>query len=130
MKTNSNGRRPLMEDNLKILKVEYLSNHLLDQNQILNLSLYDKSIYYKYLNEEDITWKMTSHGRWPQNIKSAMSQQPQFGLYSNFKLNLRWPNHILQIFKITHKNLFLIPLKFRGHPLLGLAHYFKVVFHH
>ena len=26
-----------MEDNLKILKVEYLSNHLLDHTQILNL---------------------------------------------------------------------------------------------
>ena len=28
-----------MEDNLKILKVEYLSNHLFDPTQILNLSL-------------------------------------------------------------------------------------------
>ena len=28
-----------MEDDLKILKVEYLSNHLLDLTQILNLSL-------------------------------------------------------------------------------------------
>ena len=28
-----------MEDNLKILKVEYLSNHLLDHTQILNLDL-------------------------------------------------------------------------------------------
>jgi hypothetical protein len=27
MKTTSNGRQPPMEDNLKILKVEYLSNH-------------------------------------------------------------------------------------------------------
>ena len=27
MKTTSNGRRPPMEDDLKILKVEYLSNH-------------------------------------------------------------------------------------------------------
>ena len=31
-------RRPLMEDDLKILKVEYLGNHLLDPTQILNLS--------------------------------------------------------------------------------------------
>ena len=28
-----------MEDDLKILKVEYLSNHLLDPSQISNLSL-------------------------------------------------------------------------------------------
>ena len=36
-----------MEDNLKILKVEYLSNHLLDPTQILNLSLYDQTLLYK-----------------------------------------------------------------------------------
>ena len=30
-----------MEDNLKLLKVDYLSNHLLDRTQILNLSLND-----------------------------------------------------------------------------------------
>jgi hypothetical protein len=34
-----------MED--KILKVVYLSNHLLDHTQILNLSLYDQTIFYK-----------------------------------------------------------------------------------
>ena len=38
-----------MEDNLKILKVEYLSNHLLDHTQILNLSLVDQTIFYKSL---------------------------------------------------------------------------------
>jgi hypothetical protein len=36
-----------MEDDLKILKVEYLSNHLLDPTQILNLSLVDHIILYK-----------------------------------------------------------------------------------
>ena len=30
-----------MEDDLKILKVEYRSNHLLDHTQILNWSFYD-----------------------------------------------------------------------------------------
>ena len=34
-----------MEDNLKILKVKYLGNHLLDHTQILNLSLYDQTIF-------------------------------------------------------------------------------------
>ena len=36
-----------MEDVLKILKVEYLSNHLLDHTQILNLSLCDQAIFCK-----------------------------------------------------------------------------------
>ena len=37
-----------MEDDLKILKVEYLSNHLLDPTQILNLRLYDQITLYKF----------------------------------------------------------------------------------
>ena len=37
-----------MEDDFKILKVEYLSNHLLDNVQILNLSLDDQTTFYKY----------------------------------------------------------------------------------
>ena len=36
-----------MEDDLKILKVEYLSNQLLDHTQILNLRLDDQTIFYK-----------------------------------------------------------------------------------
>jgi hypothetical protein len=39
MKTASSQRQSPIEDNLKILKVEYRSNHLLDHTQILNLSL-------------------------------------------------------------------------------------------
>ena len=35
-----------MEDNLKILKVEYLSNYLLDHTQIINLSVDDQQIFY------------------------------------------------------------------------------------
>ena len=46
-KMTSNGRWPPMEDDLKILKVEYLSNRLLDHNQILQLSLYDHTICCK-----------------------------------------------------------------------------------
>ena len=38
-----------MEDDLKILKVEYLSNYLLDHTQIWNLSLYDQTIFCKSL---------------------------------------------------------------------------------
>ena len=36
-----------MEDDLKILKIEYLSNYLLDNTQILNSSLEDQTIFYK-----------------------------------------------------------------------------------
>ena len=36
-----------MEDDLKILKVEYLRNHLLDHTQIFNLSLYNQTKLYK-----------------------------------------------------------------------------------
>ena len=36
-----------MEDDLKILKVESLSNHLLDHTQILNLSLEDQTKFNK-----------------------------------------------------------------------------------
>ena len=36
MKMTSNVRRPKMEDDLTILKVEYLSNHWWDLPQILN----------------------------------------------------------------------------------------------
>ena len=36
-------RRPSMEDHLKILKVEYFSNHSFDLAQILNISLGDQT---------------------------------------------------------------------------------------
>ena len=38
-----------MEDDLKILKVEYLSNHLLDPSQILNLFLDDQTMYIVHI---------------------------------------------------------------------------------
>ena len=37
-----------MEDELKILKVEYLCNHLLDPTQISNLSLFKQTMLYKF----------------------------------------------------------------------------------
>ena len=37
-----------MKDNIKISKVEYLSNHLLDPIQILNLDLGNQSKVFKY----------------------------------------------------------------------------------
>jgi hypothetical protein len=44
-----------MEDDLKILKVKYFSNHLLDHTQIFNLSLDGQTIFYKSLNEDNHT---------------------------------------------------------------------------
>jgi hypothetical protein len=56
-------RRQLqMEDDIKRLKVEYLSCHWSDHPQILNL------------NQKLLEMKMTSDRRQPQNIKSGISQ--------------------------------------------------------
>jgi hypothetical protein len=57
-----------MEDDLTILKVEYLSNHSSDPPQILNLSSGDQT------KIKMLKVKMTSNGRRPQNIKSQISQ--------------------------------------------------------
>ena len=40
-----------MEDDLKVLKMEYLSNHLLDHTNILNLSFDDQTILNKSLKK-------------------------------------------------------------------------------
>ena len=53
-------RRPPLEDNLKILKVEYICNHWWDCPQILNLSLGDHNKIKKSWNEDGIVWKTTS----------------------------------------------------------------------
>ena len=75
-----------MEDELKILKVEYLSNHCSDLLQTLNLNLGDQSKMKKLLE-----MKTTSKERCPQNIKSRI-QQPLIGSSSNFKLKPMGPN--------------------------------------
>ena len=49
-----------MEEDLNILKVEYLSNSLLDHTQILNLDLGDQSKVLKYINADNHTGKTTS----------------------------------------------------------------------
>ena len=43
-----------MQDNLKILKGEYLNNHLFDHTKILKLSLDVQTACYKFLNEDDL----------------------------------------------------------------------------
>ena len=49
-----------MEDDLKILKVEYLSNHWLDLLQNLNWSLEDQTKIQNAWNEDNLQWKTTS----------------------------------------------------------------------
>ena len=47
-KTTFLGRQPSLEDELQILKVEYLSNHWSDLIQILNFDFCDQSEVFKY----------------------------------------------------------------------------------
>ena len=49
-----------MEDDLRILKVEYLSKHWSDFPQILNVSLGNQTKIKNASNEDDFQWKMTS----------------------------------------------------------------------
>ena len=78
-------RRPPMEDELKILKAEYFSNHWLDLPQISNLSSGTKPESRMLLMKTTSNWKL------PQNMKSWICQQPLIGCSSNFKLYLRGP---------------------------------------
>ena len=50
----------IMEEDLKILKVEYLSNHWSDFPQISNLSLGDQTKIKNAWNKDDLQWKTTS----------------------------------------------------------------------
>jgi hypothetical protein len=103
----SNGRWPQKEDDLKILNVEYLSNHWSDLPQISKLSLGDQTKVKKCFKwrqtpmEDDFQWKTLSIGRWPQIIKSGISQQPLIRSSSNFKLKLREPNKKMLQMKTT-----------------------------
>jgi hypothetical protein len=68
-----NIRQTPMENDLKISKVEYLSNNLLDHTQILNLSLDDQTIFHKALKwrkppVQILKIKTTSNGRQPPNL--------------------------------------------------------------
>ena len=69
-----NWRRPLTEDDLKILKVEYLWKLLLEQTQILNLGLVDQTIHYKSLKE-----------RWPPMEEDLKILDDQTIFYKSLK---------------------------------------------
>ena len=59
-----------MEDELKILKVEYLSKHWSYFPQILNLSLWDQTKITNALKEDDHQWKKRSK-YWKLNISTS-----------------------------------------------------------
>jgi hypothetical protein len=68
-----------MEIDLKILKVEYLSNHYLELLQILNLSSGDQTKIKNAWTEDDLQWKTTSKWKmtskyWKLNISATTSQ--------------------------------------------------------
>ena len=101
--------------------INHLSHPLLDCSQILNLSLYDQTIFCKSLelrrprmeveylsnhlldHSQILSWSLydktifckSFKWRQPQNIKIGISQQPLIGSYSNYKLKFIWPNNIL-----------------------------------
>ena len=60
-KTTYNRRQPPIEDDLKLSKLEFLSNRLLDHTQFCNISLY----YPKYF-VYGLQWKITTN--WKQLI--------------------------------------------------------------
>jgi hypothetical protein len=78
-----------MEDDLKILRVDFLSNHSSNPPHILNLSSGDQTKIWNAWNKDNlqthrgptqtkkmIEVKTTSDGRGAQNIRSTISQQP------------------------------------------------------
>ena len=91
MKTTFNGRQPLMEDDLKIWKVEYLSIHWSDLPQISNINSKYQTKFKTGLNEDDLQWKTTFKGRWPQTMKIWISQQSFIGSSPNLKHKLMGP---------------------------------------
>ena len=119
MKMTSNGSRLIMVKDLKISKVEYLSNHWSDVPQISNLSTGDQSKIKKYIKWRRPLWKTANNGRRPQNNKSWISQQPLIGFLINFKLKLRGPNQNQTCLKQKR------PLMEDDHKILKVAYISK-----
>jgi hypothetical protein len=89
--TKPYSTNPLNEDDLKIVKVEYLSTQKIGSYSTLSLVNHILQIH---------KMKTTFKGWWPQNIKSGISQKPSTWSYLNVKQKLRSPNNILQILKM------------------------------
>ncbi len=76
-----------MEDDLKILKVEYITNRWTDFLKTLNLSLGNQT------KNKMLKTKTTTRGGRPKKIESWIYQQPLIGFSSNLKLE-RQPQNI------------------------------------
>ena len=66
--------------------------------------------------------KTTSNGRWPQNIKSGISQQPLIEPFSNFNLKFRGPNwkkKLLEMKTISNRRRPQIKSGISQQPLIG-----------
>ena len=74
--------------------------------------------------------KTTSNGRRPTNIKSGISQQPRIRSYSNFKLQLKWPNYVVQILLMkttsNEDDLKILKVEYLNHRLLDNAQMFNL----
>ena len=82
---------PVMDDDLKIWKFEYLSSHWSNFPQILNISSGEQTKVKKSFNEDTLQCKTTSNGRWLQNMKIWIPQQPLIGSSSDFMHKLMEP---------------------------------------
>ena len=80
--TTSKGRQP------QNIREDYLNNHCSDLTQ-KKVSWCNQSKLYNYL-------KWRGSGRYAQNIKSRICQQPLAGSYPNLKLQLRFTNQALK----------------------------------
>ena len=89
-----------MEDNLQILKMEYLSNRLLDHTQILNLSLHDQTIFRK-----SFKWRRPPV---EDNLKILKVEY-----LSNHLLD---PTHILNL-TLDYQTILYKSFKWRGPPM-------------
>ena len=112
-------RRPPIEDDLKILKVEYLNNLFLDHTQILNSSLNVQTIFC-----QSYKWRL------PPMEEDIISQQPLIWSYSTFKIKLIWPNHILSILEMkttsNGRRAQNIQSRISQQPLIGAYSNFKL----
>ena len=105
-----------MEDDLKILKVEYLSNHLSDHAQILNLSFDDQTIFYKSL-------------KWRRPPMEDDLKILKVEYLSTTKLKLRWMNHFFKSLKWRQppmeEDLKILIVEYLSNHLLDYAQILK-----
>ena len=112
-----------MEEDLKIIKVEYVSKRWSDPPQILDLCSWDQN---KIKMPEMNT---TSNGRRPQKLKSWISQQPLIGSSSNLKHKFRGTKPKSKMLEMKTMSNGRWPQNIKGwisqQPLIGSFSYFR-----